>query len=391
MRARRGVILVALAVAGASGCTEISGPLRPVGYGFTQVVRDSVTDAGGITVDGVHYPKDTVTVDTVWFSWPRSGLPVRIWADTALGLRDRVARAAGLWETILQYGEYGITMVDDSTGADVIVRSGISPLPSPSPLSLHSMAPQCFGETDITVSHPDHRKLILPIRVYVQNKYPVAQDSTGWCLDLTVAHELGHSLGLLQHSPDPSDLMYADPQVAVPSQADASTVLYIYHLQFRGKLVPYEPTAPGSIAIASGNGQTDTAGKRLALPLVVRVSDASGIAVSGTPVIFTVTTGTGSFSGQTADTVVTDVQGHASVEFTLGASAGTDSVRARTATGGLSVTFGATALPAGPGVVPPSSPACLRGLPGAPDGSGACRRPTTTTATHRARSAPANG
>ena len=226
--------LVALAALGAFACTELNGPLRPARYAFAEVITDSVT--ADTTVDGVDYPADTVVTDTVWFHWPPSSVPVKIWADTALGLRDRVTRGLGLWKQILEYGEYGATLVSDSTAADVIVLAGVSPLGSARPVRFRAMAPQCEGETDFDISRPDHKKIILPVRVYVQNKFPVDQDSTQDCLDLTTAHELGHTLGLFQHSTNPADLMYADPQVAAPSAADASTVLFLYH--FPLKLVP---------------------------------------------------------------------------------------------------------------------------------------------------------
>ena len=226
--------LVALAAAGVFACTELNSPIRPARYAFAEVVTDSVT--ADTVVDGVNYPADTVVTDTVWFHWPQSSLPVKVWADTTLGLRDRVTRGLGLWKQILEYGEYDATLVSDSTTADVIVLAGVSPLPSARPVRFHSMAPQCSGETDFDISRPDHKKVILPVRVYVENKYSVDSASTQDCLDLTTAHELGHTLGLFQHSPDPADLMYADPQVSAPSAADASTVLFLYH--YLPKLVP---------------------------------------------------------------------------------------------------------------------------------------------------------
>ncbi|HEV2291159.1 MAG TPA: hypothetical protein VGR60_04920 [Gemmatimonadales bacterium] len=230
------MLALALAAAGvAVACAELSSPLRPTGYGFTLVARDSMT--ANDTVDGVVYHQDSVYTDTVWFHWPTSRLPVRIWADTSggLGLPGHVRDAIALWKQVLQYGEYDATLVGDSTHADVLVYAGVPPV-LPAAVRMRSMAPQCSGATDVIVSRPDHKKLLLPIRIYVENKYPLGQDSTTWCLGLTVAHELGHSMGLFQHSDSLDDLMSSNPLVPTPTARDISTVLFLYH--FRPDLVP---------------------------------------------------------------------------------------------------------------------------------------------------------
>lgn len=230
---------IALGVAAAGvvvlACAELSGPLRPTGYGFTLVAQDSVT--ADTTVDGVLYHQDSVYTDTVWFHWPRSRLPVRVWADTSggLGLPGHVRDAIALWKQVLEYGEYDAVLVPDSTQAEVLVYAGVPPV-LPAAVRMRSMAPQCSGATDVVVSRPDHRKLLLPIRIYVENKYPLGQDSTTWCLGLTVAHEMGHSLGLFQHSDSADDLMASNPLVPAPTARDISTVLFLYH--FRPDLVP---------------------------------------------------------------------------------------------------------------------------------------------------------
>ena len=233
---RRGTLVLALAAAGVVlACAELSSPLRPTGYGFTLVARDSMT--ANDTVDGVVYYQDSVYTDTVWFHWPASRLPVRIWADTSggLGLPGHVRDGIALWKQVLQYGEYDATLVSDSTHADVLVYAGVPPV-LPAAVRMRSMAPQCSGATDVIVSRPDHKKLLLPIRIYVENKYPLGQDSTTWCLGLTVAHELGHSMGLFQHSDSLDDLMSSNPLVPAPTARDISTVLFLYH--FRPDLVP---------------------------------------------------------------------------------------------------------------------------------------------------------
>jgi predicted Zn-dependent protease len=46
---------------------------------------------------------------------------------------------------------------------------------------------------------------------------------------LTTTHEIGHALGIFTHSPDPEDLMYADPVVSTISRRDRSTAELAYH------------------------------------------------------------------------------------------------------------------------------------------------------------------
>jgi predicted Zn-dependent protease len=44
-----------------------------------------------------------------------------------------------------------------------------------------------------------------------------------------VIHELGHALGLLQHSPSSFDIMNQNPTVTFPSSRDRNTVEILYH------------------------------------------------------------------------------------------------------------------------------------------------------------------
>ena len=47
---------------------------------------------------------------------------------------------------------------------------------------------------------------------------------------LTSIHELGHAIGIFAHSSDPEDIMFTDPQVDLPSEADLETAEVLYHL-----------------------------------------------------------------------------------------------------------------------------------------------------------------
>lgn len=97
--------------------------------------------------------------------------------------------------------------------------------------------------------------------------------------------------------------------------------------------------AAANLVIVSGNDQTGATGATLSQPLVVQVSDAGGLPVSGVAVDFTVTGGGGSVS---ATPVVTDPYGNASVSWTLGQS-GLNTLQA-SAAGLTPVEFSSTAV-----------------------------------------------
>src|SRR5437867_8893311 len=82
---------------------------------------------------------------------------------------------------------------------------------------------------------------------------------------------------------------------------------------------------PAAIALVSGGGQTGIAGSALASPLIVRVADAAGTAVPGVSVSWTVTVGGGSLS---AASTTTDASGRGQVSWTLGRTAGSNTVTA---------------------------------------------------------------
>ena len=101
-----------------------------------------------------------------------------------------------------------------------------------------------------------------------------------------------------------------------------------------------------SIAIVSGNGQTDTVNKALALPFVVKVADQIGNVVSGVTVNWT-HTGRGALAGSTS---TTGADGVASMSYTLGDSAHTDTITATVAGVATPAVFTATAVASVTGV-----------------------------------------
>lgn len=104
-------------------------------------------------------------------------------------------------------------------------------------------------------------------------------------------------------------------------------------------------TTPSSLAVVAGDNQTGVVGQGLTQPLVVKVTDRAGAALSGVTVTWLVSLGAGRVS---AASTASDAQGEAQVTWTLGPAAGpSNNDVSATVTGLPSVTFTATAI-AGP-------------------------------------------
>jgi adhesin/invasin len=99
---------------------------------------------------------------------------------------------------------------------------------------------------------------------------------------------------------------------------------------------------PTQLLAVAGDAQLAVVGNALATRPSIRLRDAGGNPVAGVPVTFTVTAGGGSIAG--ADDT-TDAAGIATAgDWTLGTTAGTNTLRASAAGGSLSRTFTATGL-----------------------------------------------
>jgi adhesin/invasin len=87
---------------------------------------------------------------------------------------------------------------------------------------------------------------------------------------------------------------------------------------------------PSTLAITDGNGQTGFVTAPVGTDLQVSLTDANGLAVVGSPVVWTITGGGGTLSGDnvTTDTVTTDAYGVSTVSWTLGNTPGAQSVSA---------------------------------------------------------------
>jgi predicted Zn-dependent protease len=203
----RRVLPFALLLAGALSCSEATAPGRAPVYEWRLVLG----------------------TDTLSFHWPKSALPVKVWVEDSLGMPARVQEGIATWRAAFLYGEYDAVLVADSAAADVLVRVTTAPGASVAAARrLHTAFPGCEGATDIdTVA--TRFELRLPVRIYITPKYDPTQVDLTECFRITARHELGHSIGLFQHTSDSLDIMYGQPQADGLSARDINTAQILSH------------------------------------------------------------------------------------------------------------------------------------------------------------------
>lgn len=205
------ILTTLTAVGSGLSCADIASPTRSNAYEWRLI------NATGPS-----------TADTLSFHWPASRLPVRVWARDTLNLPVHAKNGIAQWKAVFLYGEFDAVMVSDSNVADVMVTAGTAVKGGFSVTRLKSMlAPQCEGGTDFDLP-AGTREIRPPVRIFI-NVRLASDPGLEQCLALTTTHELGHSIGILAHSPVATDLMYADPTVPGPSERDRSTAELAYH------------------------------------------------------------------------------------------------------------------------------------------------------------------
>jgi hypothetical protein len=165
------------------------------------------------------------------FHWPSSYMPLRVYAEPVGALPANVAAGMALWVSAFRCGELSYVMSADSTRADIIVRNPRS-LPASGPAASSIGADSVNACRGVTHFDTAGTALAGPMRSYVS---PLTTDSAavGSCYHFVTAHELGHALGLLAHSPDTADLMNAAPRRLALSEADRYTIQLLYHTASR--------------------------------------------------------------------------------------------------------------------------------------------------------------
>jgi Big-like domain-containing protein len=125
-----------------------------------------------------------------------------------------------------------------------------------------------------------------------------------------------------------------------PRRAAVSSILVLVALGGCGGGERIVAPVPSNLTIASGNNQWATPGTALADPLEVSVTSPEGEPAAGVNVNWIVMDGAGTLS---AVKTTTDEEGRASVNWTLGNKAGSQSVEAIVITVASPASFSATA------------------------------------------------
>lgn len=187
------------------GCA-ITQPDRPAGYAFRS------------------------QPDNLVFHWNAGRMPVRYWAEPKGALPAYVDEGIRSWEDQFLYGEFEGTRITDSTTMQVRIEITGSAPPT-APLSTAPPAPACDGRTTLTVGTDNH--MALPIVVTLRWFAGFTAEQVANCLARVTVHEIGHTIGLLQHSDRVTDIMYGAPfgvvQARELSSRDGASAQRLYH------------------------------------------------------------------------------------------------------------------------------------------------------------------
>lgn len=179
-----------------------------------------------------------LTPDPVTFRWP-TGSTIRFYvvpddnASLTQYLRAAVTHGVEVWNQAALYGEVELVETTTLQEADVVVEySHVA-----SPVELGSCPPSgglavttfCLTEDGENlkafpfVNGTQSRvKFVLTVRVTQQTSEEDVRE--------LVTHEIGHVLGIAQHSPKQTDLMYGGTLLRDdPSPADRATLQVLYH------------------------------------------------------------------------------------------------------------------------------------------------------------------
>jgi len=146
-------------------------------------------------------------------------------------LQEYVRSGLALWQDQLVFGELRTLIVTNAAGADVHITMD-NGAPPAGTLTNDPPVNACQGVT----SYPPltaTSQLSGPLEVRLQWFAGFNPNDIANCLSRVAAHEIGHTLGLLQHSDQAGDMMFGAPYGALVartlSSRDRSTIEALYH------------------------------------------------------------------------------------------------------------------------------------------------------------------
>jgi len=196
------------------------------------------------TVNGEAPAYDAAFLDggtRVIYHWPL-GRTISVYADATgapagRDLRAAIEEGAAAWAAAVYYREFDIRVVSDLSAADVTFHFELAPPPvnvDACPVALLSSAAVTSGCLDdgltrflpipFTSGAPGSR-----VKLDVMLSTDPLKIPDAGVFRSVVAHELGHVLGIGQHSNEAADLMFSGPRVAGPSERDARTLRWLLH------------------------------------------------------------------------------------------------------------------------------------------------------------------
>ena len=169
------------------------------------------------------------------FHWDRGAVvPVYLGDDVegAADLRRAFQRAARAWRAAAVFGEVRLEEATDLGAARAVLRwhdaPGVlsTPMGCLGPVTGAASTLGCLNDPrDALRSWPrrDGEASRVIYRVVIR------RTADQELLERLVIHEMGHVLGILSHSPDPADIMWAGPDLPpMPSARDRSTLRSLY-------------------------------------------------------------------------------------------------------------------------------------------------------------------